>query len=59
VLFYFQNFQYILYNIPKDEQELFLKEIVDSYATFKIRYEDSKYAKTFIIQAIEKLKKRS
>lgn len=56
VLFYFSNFQYILYNIPKDEQELFLNEIVNSYATFKMRYNDSKYAKSFIIQGLEKLK---
>jgi hypothetical protein len=57
VLFNFPQFQYILYNIPKDEQELFLSEIIKSYATFKTRYEKSIYAKPFIIQGLEKLKK--
>lgn len=56
VLFCFSNFQSILYGIPKDEQELFLNDIINSYATFKIRYENSKYAKIFIIQGLEKLK---
>jgi hypothetical protein len=56
VLFNFPNFQYILYNIPKDEQELFLSEIINSYATFKMRYNSSKYAKTFIFQGFKKLK---
>ena len=59
VLFYFSNFQYILYNIPKDEQELFLNDIITSYATFKMRYEASVYAKTFITQGFKKLKKNS